>query len=95
MGVRSVAKTTAFAVRHVVNASELLSQVVDQLTRARLETIRLSGDGADDFRGTELDNRFNELGGRLMEESYTLEHDARKLAELIPPPERTNKEQDQ
>jgi hypothetical protein len=81
-----VPKSNAFAVRHVVNAAEMLSQVVDQLTRARLETIRVSGGNEDDFRGTDLDNRFNSLAGRLMEESYALEDDVRALAELIPPP---------
>jgi hypothetical protein len=86
-----VVKTTAFAVRHVVNASELLSQAVDQLTRARLETIRVSGGGDDDFRGTDLNNRFSDLVGRLMEESYALEHDVRALAELIPPSQHNQK----
>lgn len=80
-------ETTAFAVAKLCRAQDLLAEAAQCVSGARLDTIRVSDQvrpTPDDFRGTDLDRRLDKLSGALMEETYDLEVDVKRLAVLIP-----------
>jgi len=80
-------KAQPSAVGHVIRAQELLSVAADELIKARLEIVRVSGDRTpeDDFRGTPLDRKMDTLSGRLTEDFYGLNNVVREVAALIEP----------
>lgn len=82
-----MAKATGYAVAKVCEAQAKLDEAANALTSARLDVIRLSGDGDGDFRGTPLDQLMNRFGGTLTELAYLLDPMIRDVAALIESPD--------
>lgn len=83
-----MAKAQPKAVGHVIRAQELLSEAADELIKARLDIVRVSGDRTgDDFRGTPLERGMDKFSGRLTDDFYRLNDTVREVAELIEPVE--------